>query len=84
MKAVSACLLLAAAAVLAGCATSPALTSDPAPAAAAGVQPLAENGAGTITGSRIPSRKTEKMVSAIGAKDYKENGQMLMAPLRGE
>lgn len=80
MKAVFPCSVLAAAIVLAGCATSPAPTSEPAPAAAQGVQPLAQND--TITGSRIPARKTEKMVSAIGAKDYKENGQGLMAPLK--
>ncbi|MFK3736835.1 hypothetical protein [Massilia sp. TN1-12] len=80
MKAVFTCSILAAALVLAGCATPPAPTSEPAPAAAQGVQPLASSA--TITGSRIPSSRTEKMVSAVGAKDYKENSQSLMAPLK--
>lgn len=82
MKAVFPLSVLAAAIVLVGCATSSAPTSEPAPAAAEGVQPLARND--TITGSRIPARKTEKMVSAVGAKDYKENSQAIMAPLRAQ
>jgi hypothetical protein len=34
-----------------------------------------------ITGSRIPAKRTEKMVSQIGGKDYKDN-KSLMAPLQ--
>jgi PBP1b-binding outer membrane lipoprotein LpoB len=80
MKAVFPSCVLAIATLLTGCATAPAPVSAPAPAAAEGVQPVAQND--TITGSRIPARRSEKMVSAIGAKDYKENGQSLMAPLK--
>jgi hypothetical protein len=35
-----------------------------------------------ITGSRLPSRRTEKMVSQIGGKDYKDNKSALAAPLQ--
>jgi hypothetical protein len=35
-----------------------------------------------ITGSRIPVRRTDKMVSQIGSRDYKENRDALAAPLR--
>ena len=38
--------------------------------------------AAQITGSRIPAKRTEKMVSQIGGKDYKDNKSSLMAPLQ--
>jgi hypothetical protein len=38
----------------------------------------------TVTGSRIPARRTEKMVGAVGGKDYQENKDSRPAPLRTE
>jgi len=86
MKVVLSCCTLALATLLAGCATPPAQdtqpASQPAPTAAEKAQPLTQND--TITGSRIPARHTEKMVSAVSAQDYKESTQILMAPLRSQ
>jgi hypothetical protein len=36
----------------------------------------------TLTGSRIPARRTEKMVGAVGAKDYQETKGAQPEPLR--
>lgn len=74
--------VLAAAHALTGCATPSAPSADlPALGAAstADSDQLVE-----ITGSRIPVRRTEKMVAQIGSKDYKENKSSLMAPFRAE
>jgi hypothetical protein len=66
---------------LAGCAS----VQEPeaplqAPLAAAATS--GSDGAASITGSRIPSRRSEKMVSQIGAQDYKDNKATLPAPLQ--
>ena len=79
MKVALSCAVLAIAA-LSGCAAPPPPASEPAPSAAAEARPVASNE--TITGSRIPSRRTEKMVGVIGAMDYKENKESLPAPLQ--
>nr|WP_314544095.1 hypothetical protein [uncultured Massilia sp.] len=70
MKAVFPCSILAAAIVLVGCATSSAPMSEPDPAAAQGVQPLASND--TITGSRIPARSTDRLLRTVGNADHRD------------
>lgn len=79
MKAVLHCAALSF--ILAGCAgtTGPATPDMPALGAASTSTTAA---ATPITGSRIPARRTEKMVSQIGGKDYKDNKSSLMAPLQ--
>jgi hypothetical protein len=81
MKAVPHCaaLLVAVSFTLAGCAGTQASPDLPALGAAAtsGTDPAAQ-----ITGSRIPARRTEKMVSQIGGQDYKDNKSSLLAPLK--
>ena len=75
--------LLAAAVLmsLAGCAATTESAADlPAPGAAS---TSTTDAAAPITGSRIPAKRTEKMVSQIGGKDYKDNKSSLMAPLQG-
>jgi len=64
---------------LAGCAATQETPDMPALGAAttSSTDPAAE-----ITGSRIPAKRTEKMVSQIGGKDYKDNKSSLMAPLQ--
>lgn len=64
---------------LAGCSATQETPDMPALGAAAtsATDPAAE-----ITGSRIPAKRTEKMVSQIGGKDYKDNKSSLMAPLQ--
>ena len=65
--------------VLAGCAG----TQDTPDTPALGAASTSTTDAPTeITGSRIPSKRTEKMVSQIGGKDYKDNKSSLMAPLQ--
>lgn len=77
MKAVLPCAALAFA--LAGCAS----TTEPADMPALGAASTSTTDAATqITGSRIPARRTEKMVSQIGGQDYKDNKSSLMAPLQ--
>lgn len=64
--------------LLAACATpAPTPERDAAPAVAQ--RPI--DSEDLQTGSRIPSRRTEKMVGRIGAQDYKETKQTLAAPL---
>jgi hypothetical protein len=68
-------------AALAGCAS---VREPDAPAQAplaAAAAPGSDTGA-TITGSRIPARRSEKMVTQIGAQDYKDNKVALPAPLQ--
>jgi ABC-type uncharacterized transport system auxiliary subunit len=77
MKAVLHCAALSF--VLAGCASTTEPADMPAPGAAS---TSASDAAAPITGSRIPARRTEKMVSQIGGKDYKDNKSSLMAPLQ--
>ncbi|MFS2215193.1 hypothetical protein ACCD08_11855 [Telluria sp. Tellsp104] len=79
MKAVLPCAALSF--ILAGCASTnePAAADMPAPGAAS---TSATDAATPITGSRIPAKRTEKMVSQIGGKDYKDNKSSLMAPLQ--
>lgn len=70
--------VLAATQFLTGCATSTAPTPNlPALGAAstADADPVVE-----MTGSRIPARRSDKMVAQIGAQDYQENKSTLMAP----
>jgi outer membrane murein-binding lipoprotein Lpp len=68
---------------LAGCASTPepsqelAASAAPGAASTSDADPKAE-----ITGSRIPARRSEKMVSQIGGKDYNDNKSALPAPLR--
>ena len=81
MNAVPHCaaLFVAVALVLGGCAS----TGEPADLPALGAASTSTTDAATeITGSRIPARRTEKMVSQIGGKDYKDNKSSLMAPLQ--
>jgi hypothetical protein len=64
---------------LAGCAS----IQDTPDAPALGAASTSTTDAATeITGSRIPAKRTEKMVSQIGGKDYKDNKSSLMAPLK--
>jgi len=63
---------------LAGCASTQDTPDTPALGAAS---TSTSDAATEITGSRIPSKRTEKMVSQIGGKDYKDNKSSLMAPL---
>ena len=64
---------------LAGCAGTRDTPDQPTLGAAS---TSTTDGATEITGSRIPSKRTEKMVSQIGGKDYKDNKSSLMAPLQ--
>jgi hypothetical protein len=64
--------------VLAGCAS---VQEPEAPAPLGAAATSGSDAAADITGSRIPSRRTEKMVSQIGGKDYRDNKSALMAPL---
>lgn len=73
-------LALAAASLLAACA-SPQEPKAAETATAVAATPQADAPA-EITGSRLPTRRTEKMVSQIGGKDYNENKTALPAPLR--
>jgi hypothetical protein len=68
-------------AALAGCA-SVQEPEAPVQAPLAAAATTGSDGAATITGSRIPSRRSEKMVSQIGAQDYKDNKATLPAPLQ--
>ena len=79
MKAVLPCAALSF--ILAGCASTnePAAADMPALGAAS---TSTTDAAAPITGSRIPAKRTEKMVSQIGGKDYKDNKSSLMAPLQ--
>ena len=64
---------------LAGCASTQETPDLPALGAAA---TSSTDAAAEITGSRIPAKRTEKMVSQVGGKDYKDNKSSLMAPLQ--
>jgi hypothetical protein len=72
-------LAIAAMSVLGGCASAPD-KETPAPLGAAATS--GSDAAAPITGSRLPSRRTEKMVSQIGGQDYKDNKSALPAPLQ--
>jgi hypothetical protein len=65
---------------LAGCAG--VREQDPQPPVPLAAANSGNEAAATITGSRIPARRTEKMVSQIGAQDYKDNKAALPAPLQ--
>jgi hypothetical protein len=71
----------AAAGLLAACAapTGP-LNADEVPLGAAVTSQVDKPA--EITGSRLPTRRTEKMVSQIGGKDYNDNKSALAAPLK--
>jgi ABC-type uncharacterized transport system auxiliary subunit len=71
--------LLALAFALAGCASTQETPDMPALGAASS---STTDAAAPITGSRIPAKRTEKMVSQIGGKDYNDNKSSLMAPLQ--
>ena len=63
--------------VLSACATdSPPTPSQP------NTQQLARQDAPRMTGSRIPARRTEKMVGATSGQDYSETANAQPAPLR--
>jgi hypothetical protein len=80
MKACVHPIVLACLSVLCACST-PEPARPEAPAATPKASRYQDN---TLTGSRIPARRTEKMVGAIGGKDYQENKESLPAPLRTE
>ena len=65
--------------VLAGCAS---VHEQEAPATFGAATTSGSDAPASITGSRIPSRRTEKMVSQIGGQDYKDNKSVLAAPLQ--
>jgi PBP1b-binding outer membrane lipoprotein LpoB len=68
--------VFAAALVLSACATeAPTTPSQP------NEQQLARQDAPGMTGSRIPARRTEKMVSATSGQDYRETANAQAAPL---
>jgi hypothetical protein len=72
---------IASSGILAGCAAPQApLNADEVPLGAAVTSQVDDKA--EITGSRLPTRRTEKMVSQIGGKDYKDNKSTLQAPLR--
>lgn len=71
---------LAAVLALSACATD---TTQPQQAAAGNAEKMARNEDSTLTGSRIPARRTEKMVGQIGAQDYKDNKQAAPSPMKG-
>lgn len=79
MKAVLHCAALSF--ILAGCASTTEPAADDMPALGAAATSTSD-AAAEITGSRIPAKRTEKMVSQIGGKDYKDNKSSLMAPLQ--
>lgn len=81
MKAVPHCaaLLVAVSFALAGCASTQDTPDSPALGAAS---TSTMDTAAAITGSRIPAKRTEKMVSQIGGQDYKDNKSALAAPLQ--
>jgi nitrous oxide reductase accessory protein NosL len=73
---------LIAALALAGCAGTSRSTpaSTPAPVAASATA----DARGVITGSRIPSKSTEKMVRGIDGKDYRDNVDGMPDPLKSQ
>lgn len=81
MNAVSHCAALSfvVVSVLAGCASTQDAPDLPALGAAATSR---TDATAQITGSRIPAKRTEKMVSQIGGQDYKDNKSALVAPLQ--
>jgi hypothetical protein len=72
-------LAIAAFTLLGGCAS---VEEPEAPAPLGAASTSGSDAAAGITGSRIPSRRTEKMVSQIGGQDYKDNKSALAAPLQ--
>jgi hypothetical protein len=72
-------LAIASFALLAGCAS---VHQEEAPAPLGAVATAGSDAPASITGSRIPSRRTEKMVSQVGGQDYKDNKSALPAPLQ--
>jgi uncharacterized lipoprotein YajG len=72
-------LLVAVSALLSACASTPDAQALPAPGAAA---TSGTDAAVSLTGSRIPARRSEKMVSQVGGKDYQETAAAQPAPLR--
>jgi hypothetical protein len=71
--------LVAVSALLAACTSAPEAHDLPAPGAAS---TSATDSAVSLTGSRIPARRSEKMVSQVGGKDYQETAAAQPAPLR--
>ncbi len=63
---------------LSACATVP----DTAPPSVTEAPSLAKQDAPQMTGSRIPARRTEKMVNSISGQDYKDTANAQPAPLR--
>ncbi|MGZ5203074.1 MAG: hypothetical protein ACXWC4_25190 [Telluria sp.] len=77
MRLLSSSAVLAALLGLSACATdAPTTPTQPAP------QQLARRDAPSMTGSRIPARRTEKMVGATSGQDYSETANAQPAPLR--
>jgi hypothetical protein len=81
MKAVTQCAVFAAiiaTLALAACASVP----DPGPELAASTAEA--DAKPVLTGSHIPSNRTDKMLYRISSQDYKQNKDALPAPLRSQ
>lgn len=72
-------LAFAATVTLTGCAGAP---RDEGLATLGGASTALTDAPAEITGSRIPARRTDKMVSQVGSRDYKENREALAAPFK--
>lgn len=64
--------------LLSACASTPQADALPSPGAVATAGTDAQV---SMTGSRIPARRTEKMLSQVGGKDYRETAAAQPAPL---
>ena len=72
-------LAIAATVTLAGCASTP---ENDNLATLGGATTAMTDAPAELTGSRIPARRSEKMVNQIGSRDYKEYRDTLPAPLK--
>lgn len=72
-------LALAAGSTMAGCASQPQVDTVPSPGAVASSD---TDNKVALTGSRIPVRRSEKMLSQVGGKDYRETAAAQAAPLK--
>ena len=79
MKSILSIAALAALASLAGCASTQPTAAKEVVLSAAGT-PLPSDY--TVTGSRIPQVKSEKMVSQIGGIEFNKDNQGKVAPLQ--
>jgi hypothetical protein len=84
MKFVLHALALASVSALSACTTvQPQPGPDPAPARQ--TQDVARNdGDDKLTGSRIPGKRTDRMLRSVGSQDYKDSKASQPNPLRSE